>query len=341
MLKPVTGWACALTFVASIALTACGQASNQSSGGETIQVDGSSTVFPLSEAAAEAFSTETQGRVRVTVGESGTGGGFRKFCRGETDVQGASRPISTEELEACAAANITFVEALVAFDGLTVVVHPSNPIEEVTLEQLRTIWEPAAERSVMNWRQVNSSWPDLGLQLFGPGTASGTFDFFTEAVVGTAKSSRTDYTPSEDDNVIVQGVVNNPGAMGYFGIAYYEQNRERLKALAIRVDGRTVLPSAESVANGEYPLARPLFVYVNAEALQRPTVSQFMQYYIENAARLAPSVGYVPLPENAYATYVERVRSRAVGTAFGGRQQVGASMADVISRPLSSSVGTE
>jgi phosphate transport system substrate-binding protein len=318
----------------AVALTACGSGDQTAPAGgsssESIQVDGSSTVFPLSEAAAEAFTASQTGGARVTVGESGTGGGFRKFCRGETQVQGASRPIMAEEMAACAAAGVEYVEVPIAFDGLTIVVHPSNPVRAVTIDELRRIWEPAAERTVMNWRQVNPRWPDMAMPLFGAGTASGTFDFFTEAVVGTAKSSRTDYTPTEDDNVTVQGVLGTPGGMGYFGYAYYEQNRERLAALSIN----GVLPSPETIASGAYPLARPVFVYFNAEALRRPQVRRFAQYFVANAGRLAPEVGYVALPDAAYATFAERVTNATTGTAFGGHQEVGASIEEVIARPL-------
>jgi len=322
-----------LSFAVVAVLAACGPTPSQPSGGasgDTIQVDGSSTVFPLSEAAAEAFSGE-RGAARVTVGESGTGGGFRKFCRGETQVQGASRPILAEEMQACAEAGVNYVEVPIAFDGLTVVVHPTNPVRAATIAELRRIWEPAAERQITNWRQVNPNWPDMAMPLFGAGTASGTFDFFTEAVVGTAKSSRTDYTPTEDDNVTVQGVLGNPGAMGYFGYAYFEQNHERLNALTI--DG--VAPSPETIASGQYPLSRPIFIYISAEALRRPQVQRFAQFYINNAANLTRQVGYVPLPAEAYTAYAERVRNVETGTAFGGRQEVGASIAEVIARPLS------
>ncbi len=324
----------AVAAIAVLALAACGGEGGAPAGGsssESISIDGSSTVFPLSEAVAEAFSASQTGGARVTVGESGTGGGFRKFCRGETQFQGASRPILAEEMAACAEAGIQYVELPIAFDGLTVVVHPSNPLRGATLAELRRAWEPAAQGTITNWRQVNPSWPNLPLQLFGAGTASGTFDFFTEAVVGTAKSSRTDYTPTEDDNVTVQGVVGNPGAMGYFGYAYYEQNRERLHALTI--DG--VAPSPETIANGSYPLARPIFIYVNADALQRPQVQRLAQYYVANAGRLAREVGYVALPDAAYETFATRVRDRVAGTAFGGHQEVGASIDEVIARPLS------
>ena len=324
----------------ALALAACGGGESQPAGGsssETVQIDGSSTVFLLSEAVSEAFTTSVTGGARVTVGESGTGGGFRKFCRGETQVQGASRPISAEEMAACASANVTYVELPIAFDGISVVVHPQNPATNITRAQLKRMWEPAAERTVTTWRQVNPAWPATPLQLFGPGTASGTFDYFTQAVMGTEGASRTDYTPSEDDNVIVQGVAGNPGAAGYFGFAYYEQNQQRLKALAI--DG--VAPSAQTIANGSYPLARPLFIYVNADALQRPQVQRFVQYYVTNAGRLAGQVGYVALPETAYAALAARARERQVGTAFGGRQAIGANIAEVMARPLSTEAAGE
>lgn len=301
----------------------------------TIQIDGSSTVFPLSEAVAEGFQQQTQGRVRVTVGESGTGGGFRKFCRGEIHISDASRPITASEMAACRAAGIQYVEIPVAFDALTVVVHPSNPLRSITVDQLRQIWRPEAQGQVTNWRQVNPQWPDLALALYGPGTASGTFDYFTEAVVGRSRSSRTDFTPSEDDNVIVQGVANNTGGMGYFGLAYYEENRSRLRALAIDSGNGPVEPTVANTENGSYsPLSRPMFIYVNAAALRRPQVQQFAQYYLQNAGRFASQVGYIPLPASAYDAYLQRVRARTQGTAFGGRQAIGVTIAEVIARPL-------
>lgn len=302
----------------------------------TIQIDGSSTVFPLTEAVAEGFQQQTQGRVRVTVGESGTGGGFRKFCRGETHISNASRPITASEMAACRAAGIQYVEIPVAFDALTVVVHPSNPVRSITIEQLRAIWRPEAQGSVNNWRQVSPSFPDMPLVLFGAGSASGTFDYFTEAVVGRARASRTDYTPTEDDNVTVQGVASNPNAMGYFGLAYYEANRSRLNALAIdNGNGRPVAPSVANVVNGTYsPLSRPMFIYVNAAALRRPQVQQFVQYFLNNGARYAEQVGYVPLPAAAYQTYLQRAQRRTQGTAFGGRQAIGITIDELIARPL-------
>jgi phosphate transport system substrate-binding protein len=324
----------AVAAIATLALASCGGEGQQSGGGagsEQIAIDGSSTVFPLAEAAAEGFGQSQRGGARVTVGESGTGGGFGKFCRGETQISNASRPISAEEMATCAGANIQYIEIPIAFDGISVVVHPSNPVNGVTMADLRRIWEPSAERTVTNWRQVNSSWANTPLQLFGPGTASGTFDFFTEAVNGDGGASRTDYTPSEDDNVIVQGVAGNAGGMGYFGYAYYEQNRERLKVLAI--DG--VTPSPETIASGAYALSRPMFIYVNAEALRRPQVRRFVDYFVQNAATLAPRVGYVALPADAYAAIGERVATAQTGTAFGGHNEVGLSITELMARPLS------
>ncbi|MGD9814313.1 MAG: PstS family phosphate ABC transporter substrate-binding protein [Hyphomonadaceae bacterium] len=323
------------TAAAAVAITAMASSSALAQSAFTIQIDGSSTVFPLSEAVAEGFQQQTQGRIRVTVGESGTGGGFRKFCRGETHISNASRPISASEMATCRAAGIQYVEIPVAFDALTVVVHPSNPVRSITLEQLRNTWRPEAQGQITNWRQISPSFPDLPLVLFGAGTASGTFDYFTEAVVGRARSSRTDYTPTEDDNVTVQGVASNTGGMGYFGLAYYEENRSRLRALAIDSGNGPVEPTVANAANGTYsPLSRPMFIYVNAAALRRPQVQQFVQYFINNGARLSAQVGYIPLPANAYQTYLQRAQRRTQGTAFGGRQAIGITIEELMARPL-------
>jgi phosphate transport system substrate-binding protein len=288
-------------------------------------------VFPLAEAAAEAFTNSATGAARVTVGESGTGGGFGKFCRGETQISNASRPISAEEMRACAGAGVQYVEIPIAFDGLSVVVHPSNPLTNVTMAELKRVWEPAAQGTIMQWRQVFPRGPNTALQLYGAGTASGTFDYFTEAVNGDSGASRTDYTPTEDDNVTVQGVAGNPGGMGYFGYAYYEANRARVKALSIN----GVAPSPETIESGAYPLSRPIFIYVNAEALRRPQVRRFVDYFIQNAATLAPRVGYVPLPAEAYTAFAQRVANNQTGTAFGGHNEVGLSIEELLDRPLS------
>jgi phosphate transport system substrate-binding protein len=322
--RAVVAVAAALAISASAALA-------QTAAPFTIQVDGSSTVFPISEAVAEGFQQQTQGRIRVAVGESGSSAGLRRFCRGEIHIADSSRPIRSGEMATCAAAGIQYVEIPVAFDGLTVVVHPSNPLNSLTVAQLRQIWSPSSR--VSNWSEVGG--PNLGMQLFGPGSASGTFEYFTEAVNGTARASRTDYTPSEDDNVLVQGVANNPGGMAYFGLAYYEENRSRLKAIAVDNGNGPVLPSRQTVENGSYaPLSRPIFIYVNAGALRRPQVQQFVQYYINNAAAVSARVGYVPLPAAAYATYLQRAQRRTPGTAFGGRAVIGASIEEVVQRRL-------
>jgi phosphate transport system substrate-binding protein len=303
----------------------------QASASFTIQIDGSSTVFPISEAVAEGFQQQTQGRIRVAVGESGSSAGLRRFCRGEIHIADSSRPIRSSEMAACAAAGIQYVEIPVAFDGITVVVHPSNPIRSMTVAQLRQIWAPGSR--VNNFNQVGG--PNLTMQLYGPGSASGTFEYFTEAVNGTARSSRTDYTPSEDDNVLVQGVANNSGGLAYFGLAYYEENESRLRAVSIDNGNGPVAPTQATVRNGTYaPLSRPIFIYVNAAALRRPQVQQFVQYYINNASAISERVGYVALPAAAYQTYLQRAQRRQVGTAFAGRAVIGASIEDVVGRRL-------
>ena len=301
----------------------------------TIVVDGSSTVFPISEAAAAGFQTQTGGRVRVTVGESGTGGGFRKFCRGETHVQDASRPITATEMTACANTGVQYIEVPIAFDALSVVVNPSNPIKEITVADLKKIWQPEAQARITNWKQVGPGYPDLPLTLYGPGTASGTFDYFTEAVNGKAKASRTDYTPSEDDNILVQGVAGEAGAMGYFGMAYYEQNKDKVRALAVNSGKGGVYPSVEAVKAGKYvPLARPIFIYVNVAAMKQKPVADFVNHYLTNAMTYVTKTGYVPLPPAAYQTYASRVAKREAGTAFGGKADIGSSIEEVMSRKL-------
>ena len=298
-----------------------------------IKIDGSSTVYPISEAVAEEFQKKTG--VKVTVGESGTGGGFKKFCRGETDISDASRPISQKEMDACKEAGVQYIELPVAYDALTVVVNSKNVwVKSFTVEELKKIWAPGS--SVKNWNQVNPAYPNQPLQLFGPGTASGTFDYFTEAVNGKAKSSRTDYTPSEDDNVLVQGVAGNAGGLAYFGYAYYEENKDKLRAIPVIAKGTTtpVLPSPEAVMNGTYqPLSRPLFIYVNATAAAfRPEVKAFVNFYLENAPKLVKEVKYVPLPTDDYAAVTEHFKALKPGTGFNGTPEVGIKIKDLIKR---------
>jgi phosphate transport system substrate-binding protein len=301
-----------------------------------IKVDGSSTVFPITEATAEEFQKANPG-AQVTVGISGTGGGFKKFCRGETDISDASRPISKKEMDACWEAGVQFIELPIAFDALTVIVSPKNPLESVTVAQLKKMWEPGAQGNVTKWNQVDSSWPNQPLKLYGAGSDSGTFDYFTEAIVGKAKSSRGDYTASEDDNVLVQGVANDPNALGYFGYAYYAENKDKLKALKIDGGKGPVAPSSETVENGTYtPLSRPIFIYVSTKSMKRPEVKQFVEFYLQNAGRLVKEVNYDPLPATAYQTALERFQKGKSGTAFGGKNTIGLTIKQVLERRLAS-----
>jgi phosphate transport system substrate-binding protein len=306
----------------------------------TIKVDGSSTVFPITEAVAEEFQTAQRGKVRVTVGISGTGGGFKKFCRGETDVQDASRPIQSSEMEDCKKAGIKYFELPVAFDAIAIVVNPKNDwMKEVTVEELKKMWEPAAKDKVMKWSDVNPKWPAQPLKLFGPGSDSGTFDYFTEAIVGKAKQSRGDYTASEDDNVIVQGISNDKYALGYFGLSYAEANKSKLHIAGV-IGGEkapkknaAVLPSKETVENGSYfPLARPIFIYVNEASYKRPEVADFAKFYLQNATKLVPEVKYIALPAKAYDLGVEHLTKGKLGTKFGGHSEVGMKVEELMKK---------
>ncbi|MGQ0814164.1 MAG: PstS family phosphate ABC transporter substrate-binding protein [Gemmatimonadota bacterium] len=265
-----------------------------------ISIDGSSTVYPISEAVAEEFMAANEGSVRVTVGLSGTGGGFKRFCAGEIEISDASRPIKDSEKEVCAQSNIDFVELAVAYDGLTVAVNPSNSFAQcLTTAELKKIWEPAS--TVRRWSDVRSGFPNTEIKLYGPGTNSGTFDYFTEAIMGTEDASRADYTASEDDNVLVQGVEGDRNALGYFGYAYYKENATKLKAVGVDGGSGCVLPTEETVKNGTYePLSRPLYIYVNRAALQRPEVRAFVEFYLKDASALVPQVGYVALGDANY-----------------------------------------
>ncbi|CAG0997964.1 Protein SphX [Burkholderiales bacterium] len=302
-----------------------------------VKVDGSSTVYPVTEAVAEEFQKAERNAIRVTVGISGTGGGFKKFCRGETDIQDASRPILRKEMDDCAKAGITYYELPVAFDALTVVVNPKNTFLDkgITVEQLKKMWEPSAQGKLLRWNQVDPSWPDAPMKLFGAGADSGTFDYFTEAVVGKAKSSRGDFTASEDDNVLVQGVQRDVNALGYFGYAYYAENQGKLKAVPIieKAGKPPVKPSMESVLDGTYqPLARPIFIYVSARALDRPEVRKFVEFYLTHGSALAREVKYVPLPDRAYAMNREHLARKKIGTVFGGVAEVGVRIDELLAR---------
>lgn len=302
-----------------------------------VKIDGSSTVYPITEAVAEEFQKEKKGEVKVTVGISGTGGGFKKFVRGETDISNASRPILQKEIDEAKKNGIEFIELPVAFDALTVMVNPSNDfIKQFTVAELKTIWSPDSEGKVTKWNQVNPSWPDAPLKLYGAGPDSGTFDYFTEAINGKSKASRKDYTPSEDDNVLVQGIASDKHATGYFGLAYYEENKDKLRAVpVVNKDGKPILPTAEAVKSGDYnPLARPIFVYVNKASLAKPEVREFVEYYLANAPDLVKEVKYVPLPDEAYAKGLDRIKGGKTGSVFGGKEQVGMKIEELFTREL-------
>lgn len=297
-----------------------------------IKVDGSSTVYPITEAVAEEFQKAKRGAVKVTVGISGTGGGFKKFTRGEIDISNASRPIVRKEIDAAKEKGIEFIELPVAYDGLAVMVHPKNNwITSMTVAELKKIWEPAAEGKILKWNQVRPSWPDLPLKLYGPGVDSGTFDYFTEAIVGKSRASRGDFTASEDDNVLVQGIASDRGGLGFFGYAYYAENPDKLKLVAIDGGRGPILPSEKTVMDGTYaPLSRPIFIYVNKKSAERPEVKEFVEFYLKSASKLVKQVKYIPLPERAYQLALERFSKRITGTVFGGEAKIGMKIEDLL-----------
>ena len=324
------------SLVSALAIAGVALFGTQAAVAQVVKVDGSSTVYPITEAVAEEFQKAKKNAVKVTVGISGTGGGFKKFCRGETDLQNASRPILAKEMEDCKAAGVEYIEMPVAYDALTVVANPKNTfLKEMTVEQLKALWEPAAQGKITRWNQVNPAWPDAPIKLFGAGADSGTFDYFTEAVVGKAKSSRGDYTASEDDNVLVQGVSRDVNAIGYFGYAYYAENQARLKGVPIvnPKSGKAIAPSAATVENGTYvPLSRPIFVYVNTKSLAKPEVKEFVDYYMKNGEKLIREVKYVPLPKAAYEGNLKHVKDMKKGTVMGGKNEVGITIEELMKR---------
>ena len=291
--------------ITTMALVACGgsgeKSNEKSSLTGNVKVDGSSTVYPITEAVAEEFRSVEPG-VNVTVGVSGTGGGFKKFMRGEIDINNASRPIKSKEADACAEIGIDFVELSVAYDGLAVLVNPENDwVDYLTVEELEKIWSPDAQGKVMYWNQVREGWPNEELHLFGPGTASGTYDYFAEAVCGKKVGTRGDYTASEDDHVLVQGIATDKSALGFFGLAYYEENKDKLRLVGVDNGNGVVIPTMETVSNGTYaPLSRPIFIYVSSEAAKKEEVNTFVNFYLESAPSLVSEVGYIPLQEKEY-----------------------------------------
>jgi phosphate transport system substrate-binding protein len=324
------------TLSAVALLLTAGAASAQN---KIISVDGSSTVFPITEAMAEEFQKANKG-IKVTVGIGGTGGGFKKFCRGEIDISDASRPIRDVEREECKKNNVEYIELPIALDALTVMVNPKNDwAKEMTVAELKKIWEPEAQGKIMNWKQVRASFPDRPLKLYGAGVDSGTYDYFTAAIVGKEHSSRGDFTASEDDNVLVQGIAGDLNALGFFGLAYYLENKDKLKAVAVKLkdDSKAVEPSVETARDGTYqPLSRPIFIYVSKKAAEtKPEVVQFVDFYLNknHASKLVKEVGYVPLPENAYDVFAKRFKERQLGTAFHG-SKIGVSVEELLKTPL-------
>ena len=327
----------AVALVATLA--ACGQSAQDartgspaSAGPSLVSLDGSSTVFPISEAVAEEFQKAEKG-TRVTVGISGTGGGFQKFCRKEIDISDASRPISATEQEACAKAGVEYIELPIAYDGIAIAVNPKATwADKITTAELKTLWAPDAQGKVKKWNQVRKGWPDREIHLFGAGVDSGTYDYFTEAINGKAKASRGDFTSSEDDNVLVQGIAGDELALGFIPFAYYEANQGKLKLVPID-DGKkengdgALLPSAETIKNGTYqPLSRPIFIYISRTANDKPEVQKFVDFYLKNADKLVREVGYVPLGSEIYALVSDRYGKKTLGSAFAGKNTVGVTL---------------
>jgi phosphate transport system substrate-binding protein len=328
-----TGRIVAFTAVAVLGLvaTSC-KKDGASSGTGQIKVDGSSTVFPITEAVAEEFQKENKSK--VTVGISGTGGGFKKFCVGETDISDASRPIKPTEVELCKKNGVEYIELPIAYDGLAILINPKNDwAKSITVAELKRIWEPEAQGKVKKWNQIREDWPDKEIHLYGPGVDSGTYDYFTEAIVGKEHSSRGDYTSSEDDNVLVQGISRDELALGFFGYAYFAENKDKMKVVPVD-DGKPangdgpIAPSVETVRNMTYqPLSRPIFIYVSAKSIDRPEISAFVKFYLSKGPKLVQEVGYIPLPERAYTLGQTRADTKKTGSIFGGKgSQVGVSI---------------
>jgi len=323
----------------SLAVGGCHGRGDCGSEAPIIAIDGSSTVFPITEAVAEEF--QKTHRARVTIGVSGTGGGFKKFCARDTVISGASRPIKPTEVAACREAGVEYIEIPVAYDGIAVVVHPQNDwASRMTVTELKTLWSPSAQEHISRWSQIREGWPDREIHLFGPGVDSGTYDYFTQAIVGEEHSSRGDFASSEDDNVLVQGVASDQGALGFFGFAYYHENRTRLRIVGIddQDEGNgagPIEPSRQTVADGTYqPLARPIFIYVNKQAAEREEVRELVHFYLGEAGRaLVSEVGYIPLPDRAYALALGRFDHQIVGSVFDGQgSQVAVTVEQLLSR---------
>ncbi len=300
--------------------------------GSVIKIDGSSTVYPITEAIAEEFQAMYKD-IKVVVGISGTGGGFKKFVTNQTDISDASRPIKSSEQKKARMNGIDFIELPVAYDGLTVVVNKNNKfIDHLTVAELKKLWEPAAQGNITKWNQVREGFPAEKIVLYGPGTDSGTFDYFTEAICGGSGKSRGDYTPSEDDNVLVQGVAGDKNALGYFGLAYYEENKDKLNAVKIDGGNGPVEPTYDNVQDGSYqPLSRPIFIYVNRNAADKDYINKFVEFYLKKAKDVAKEVGYIALPDKAYEFALKKFRERKTGTVFKGAK-IGVSVEELLSK---------
>lgn len=323
-------------FIASaltaILIQACGQLSSKET--KPIKIDGSSTVYPITQAVLKQYNqSKSVNPVKVEDNISGTRGGFKKFCDGQTDINAASRPILAEEMKACSKAQVRYIELPIAFDAITIVINNQNNwAETITTEQLKTMWQPQAQGKIEKWNQVLSSWPDKPLNLFGPGKDSGTYDYFTEAITGQIDNSRTDYVFSEDDEALVNGVIQDPNALGYFGYAYYEHNKDKIKAVAIDSGKGPVLPSKETVEKAEYqPLSRPLFIYINAKAAQdNPALEAFIEFYLQKAPEIVNDVGYIPLTEEGYHLASIHFQRFKVGTVFDGKAEFNLTIGELL-----------
>lgn len=320
-----------MALVSGTLISAAGKAGAEA----IIKIDGSSTMYPITQVVAKDFEAAQKGAVKVTVGISGTGGGLTKFCRGEIDVANASRPIQRKEMKACNKAGVEYVELPVAFDPITVAVNPENKwLKTITVAELKKMWEPAAQGKITRWSQVNPAWPDEPFKLYGAGSDSGTYDYFTRAIIGKARSSRSDFTASEDDNVLVQGVANDKDALGFFGFGYYVENQDKVRAVAIANGrGEGIIPSAETVENGTYqPLSRPIFIYVNMKAGEKPEIKEFIEFYMKNASASVREIKYIPLPPRAYTKNMEFFKTKRLGTVFDGFLPVGLTIDELLRR---------
>lgn len=299
-----------------------------------IKIDGSSTVYPITQAVADQFQTAKKNAATVEVNISGSGGGFMKFCRGEIDIVNASRPILKNEMKNCQDSGVQYMEIPVAFDALTVVIHPDNNWStSMTVTDLKRIWEPAAQGSVTQWNQINPAWPAEPIKLYGADRDSGTYDYFTEAVVGKVKSSRTDFVKSENDNVLVTSVAGDKYGLGFLGFAYYGENQSKVNPVAIDNGKGAILPSTETVEDGSYqPLSRPVFIYVKMKSAEKREVKEFVEFYLKNALLLVKEVNFFPLPPRAYSTMLEHFSKKRVGTIFNGTPVIGLTIDELIRR---------